>query len=93
MSNSKIIASLITVAIIALVAMALALAIPEAVAVAPIPTCAQIKGNITLAGERIYHLKDSPYFTQTVINPARGEKYFCSEQDAINAGFRKALAP
>ena len=56
----------------------------------PTAVCA-IKGNINLNGERIYHLPDTAFYTATIVNPSRGERVFCSEQDAIKAGFRKSL--
>ncbi|KKP70109.1 hypothetical protein A2X44_00115 [candidate division CPR3 bacterium GWF2_35_18] len=49
-----------------------------------------IKGNISWAGEKIYHLITCKDYDQTVIDEKRGEKYFCTEEDAINAGFKKA---
>lgn len=56
------------------------------------PVC-DIKGNITLAGEKVYHLKGTPFYSTTIINSMRGEKYFCTEDAAKEAGWRKALAP
>ena len=60
--------------------------------VVPSPTGAcVIKGNISFdAGDRIYHVPGCPYYDQTSINPGKGEKYFCTEQEAVNAGWRKA---
>jgi micrococcal nuclease len=43
-----------------------------------------IKGNITRNGEKIYHTPDSPQYDAT-----KPEKMFCTEEDAIKAGFRK----
>jgi micrococcal nuclease len=40
-----------------------------------------IKGNIS--SEKIYHTPDSPWYEQT-----KAEVMFCTEQEAINAGFR-----
>jgi len=50
-----------------------------------------IKGNISSTGEKIYHLPTCAYYKQTVINESQGEKYFCSEKEAVDAGWRKAL--
>jgi micrococcal nuclease len=44
-----------------------------------------IKGNINRSGSKIYHLPGSGSYEQT--NP---EKWFCSEQEARDAGFRSA---
>lgn len=49
-----------------------------------------IKGNISSSGERIYHTKDSPWYGRTKINEAQGERWFCSEQEAMAAGWRPA---
>jgi micrococcal nuclease len=44
-----------------------------------------IKGNINSKGEKIYHTPDSPWYEQT-----KPEVWFCSENEAISSGFRKA---
>jgi micrococcal nuclease len=49
-----------------------------------------IKGNISASGEKIYHLTECGSYHKTVINESKGEKWFCSEKEAIFAGFRKA---
>lgn len=49
-----------------------------------------IKGNISTSGEKIYHLPGCGSYEKTVINEQTGEKYFCSESEAIETGFRKA---
>jgi len=48
-----------------------------------------IKGNVSLRGERIYHLPGCRYYGPTKVDPARGERWFCSEADAIAAGWRR----
>jgi len=50
-----------------------------------------IKGNISSSGEKIYHLPGCSSYNVTKIDEARGEKWFCSEQEALDAGWRKAL--
>lgn len=50
----------------------------------------RIKGNINLGGERIYHLPGQRYYGATRIDPAYGERWFCTEADARAAGFRRA---
>ena len=47
-----------------------------------------IKGNINREGERIYHLPGSTYYAATVIDESAGERWFCSEAAALNAGWR-----
>ncbi|CAN7577644.1 sunset domain-containing protein [Mesorhizobium sp. LjNodule214] len=49
-----------------------------------------IKGNINEWGEHIYHMPGQEYYSATRINPARGERWFCSQWDAWWAGWRKA---
>jgi hypothetical protein len=41
-------------------------------------------------GERIYHVSGQPYYDKTLINWRTGERWFCTEQEAIAAGWRKA---
>lgn len=50
-----------------------------------------IKGNISSTGEKIYHVIGCGSYTKTVIDESKGEKWFCTEQEAISAGWRKAL--
>lgn len=50
-----------------------------------------IKGNINAKGEKIYHTPNCEYYRQTVIDENRGEKWFCAEQEALDAGWRKAF--
>lgn len=51
-----------------------------------------IKGNISQStGERIYHVPGGEFYDKTVIDEAAGETWFCSEADAIAAGWRKSL--
>lgn len=49
-----------------------------------------IKGNISSSGEHIYHLPDGQYYERTKINTAKGERWFCTEAEAIASGWRKA---
>lgn len=49
-----------------------------------------IKGNIS-SGGKIYHLPNCGSYSRTTINTAVGERWFCTEQEALNAGWRKAL--
>lgn len=50
-----------------------------------------IKGNISInTGEKIYHLPGMEYYNETIIRPEYGERWFCTEQEAIANGWRKA---
>jgi len=54
------------------------------------PQCV-IKGNISLKdGERIYHLPGQDFYEKTIVSPEKGEKWFCTEEEAVAAGWRKA---
>jgi endonuclease YncB( thermonuclease family) len=46
-----------------------------------------IKGNISDSG-RIYHLPGSRWYNATQINEKKGERWFCSELEALAAGWR-----
>jgi hypothetical protein len=54
------------------------------------PKCT-IKGNISVdTGNKIYHLPGMEDYESTVIDPSKGEKWFCTESDAIANGYHKA---
>ena len=47
-----------------------------------------VKGNINSKGDRIYHVPGNRYYEGTLIDTARGERWFCSEAEAKAAGWR-----
>lgn len=49
-----------------------------------------IKGNISRVGH-IYHLPWSPWYGKVKVDAAKGERWFCSEEEAQAAGWRPAL--
>jgi len=50
-----------------------------------------VKGNISIeTGERIYHVPGQEFYNDTRISSEWGERWFCSEADARNAGWRKS---
>ncbi len=51
------------------------------------PDGCPIKGNIT-SGGRIYHMPWSPWYDKVRIEPDKGERWFCTESEAIAAGWR-----
>lgn len=56
----------------------------------PPPDC-YIKGNISLrTGERIYHLPDQQHYEEAEIDPGKGERWFCAEDEARANGWRKS---
>ncbi len=50
----------------------------------------RIKGNISRSGERIYHVPGGRWYDRTKISPSKGERWFCSEEEAQAAGWRRA---
>jgi len=49
-----------------------------------------IKGNINREGVRIYHVPGQQHYDKTQIDEADGERWFCSEQEATDAGWRRS---
>ena len=54
---------------------------------APVRLC-NIKGNINTDGEKIYHLPNSKWYIKTFVEESKGERWFCSEDEARGAGWR-----
>ena len=56
--------------------------------------CAQpgcvIKGNISSSGERIYHVPGQRYYDKTLITGLQGERWFCTEQEAVRCRLAKS---
>ena len=54
------------------------------------PEC-KIKGNISHnSGDKVYHVPGAEDYQSTTIDTARGERWFCTEEEAIQNGWRKA---
>jgi cold shock CspA family protein len=54
------------------------------------PGCT-IKGNISInTGNKVYHLPGMEDYEATAIDTASGERWFCTESEAIANGWRKA---
>ncbi len=51
------------------------------------PAGCPVKGNISGLG-RIYHAPWSQYYDRTRVSAARGERCFCTEAEALRAGWR-----
>ncbi len=65
---------------------------PDGTAATPSPgerKC-KIKGNISANGEKIFHVPGQQNYERTQINEASGERWFCTEEEAVSAGWRKA---
>jgi hypothetical protein len=51
----------------------------------------QIKGNVSInSGARIYHVPGQRHYDETIIRLEYGERWFCSEQEARAAGWRRS---
>ncbi|CAN7526706.1 thermonuclease family protein [Aminobacter sp. LjRoot7] len=51
------------------------------------PKGCPIKGNISSNGN-IYHAPWSPWYKRTKVSVDKGERWFCSEREALDAGWR-----
>lgn len=50
-----------------------------------------IKGNVSHnGGKRIFHVPGQEDYDSTIISAGRGERWFCSEDEAVAAGWKKA---
>jgi hypothetical protein len=49
-----------------------------------------IKGNVSRSGERIYHVSGGRFYDRTKIDEGAGERFFCSEDEAAAAGWRRS---
>lgn len=47
----------------------------------------RIKGNVDDNGDRVYHVPGGYYYNFTVIDESKGERWFCSEAEARDAGW------
>jgi phosphatidylserine/phosphatidylglycerophosphate/cardiolipin synthase-like enzyme len=52
------------------------------------PANCEIKGNINRSGERIFHKPGEPFYDRVKIDQNAGERWFCSEEEAVAAGWR-----
>jgi len=53
------------------------------------PGACLIKGNISRRG-RIYHVPGGQYYGHTRIDTSKGERWFCHEEEARTAGWRRS---
>jgi endonuclease YncB( thermonuclease family) len=56
------------------------------------PEGCAIKGNVSRAG-LIYHMPWNPWYQKVNMSPDKGTRWFCSEDEALAAGWRAAKAP
>ncbi|WP_363352344.1 phospholipase D-like domain-containing protein [Methylocystis echinoides] len=49
-----------------------------------------IKGNISRSGERIYHVPGDHTYARVRMDKGRDKRWFCTEEQAVAAGWRKA---
>ncbi|WP_045771493.1 thermonuclease family protein [Xanthomonas albilineans] len=60
------------------------------VATPPVSSGCRIKGNISRQGKKIYHVPGQRDYERTSIDQARGERMFCSPEEAARAGWQPA---
>lgn len=48
-----------------------------------------IKGNVTSRG-KLYHLPECPSYDSVVIEVGKGQRWFCTEEEALEAGWQRA---
>ncbi|KKU90736.1 hypothetical protein A3H89_01985 [Candidatus Amesbacteria bacterium RIFCSPLOWO2_02_FULL_48_11] len=49
-----------------------------------------VKGNYDIHGKRYYHLPSFRHYSQVVVNLDEADRWFCSEREAVKAGFVRA---
>jgi len=50
-----------------------------------------VKGNVSIeSGTRIYHIVGMEDYANTKISPEKGERWFCTEEEAMTAGWVRA---
>ena len=57
----------------------------------PVNLDCPIKGNVR-NGEKTYHLPACDNYSQTIVDLSYGDQWFCTQDDALLAGFQKASA-
>ena len=62
---------------------------PQGTSDGPANGC-KIKGNVNAKGDKIYHMPGSQYYERTQIDIPQGERWFCTERQAKEAGWRSA---
>ncbi|RYE49814.1 MAG: hypothetical protein EOP24_00815 [Hyphomicrobiales bacterium] len=78
-------------AFVVLAAISAILAVTSAISVSAEGTSGcNIKGNVSTRGERIYHVPGQKYYEETRISASHGERWFCSEEEARAAGWRRS---
>jgi len=56
----------------------------------PVSSGCRIKGNISRKGKRIYHVPGQQDYQRTSIDLSRGERMFCTPEEAARAGWQPA---
>jgi hypothetical protein len=50
-----------------------------------------IKGNISMnTGRKLYHIPGMKDYERTIVNQGKGERWFCTEPEAIDSGWIRA---
>ena len=48
-----------------------------------------VKGTLGAGGDRLYYVPTDPEYQQISVDPARGERLFCSDEEARLAGWTR----
>ncbi len=56
----------------------------------PLPAGCLIKGDIAKSGEHTFHMPGGRDYENTLINTETGERWFCTEAEAMAAGWSKS---
>jgi hypothetical protein len=59
-------------------------------AMPPGPSCA-IRADIDSSGDRIYYMPVDSRYDETDIKPEEGDRWFCTEVEAQEAGFSRSI--
>lgn len=49
-----------------------------------------LKGNVTESGSKTYHVPGGQWYDKVKVEASEGDQWFCSEEDAKKAGFKRA---
>ena len=55
----------------------------------PVPGCV-IKGKVAPTGEKRFVTPNNRFYPALPIDPATGERWFCTEEEAIDSGFSRS---
>lgn len=69
---------------------AIAIVTEEAPQVEVTPEACLIKGNVSNSGDMVYHMPGGVYYDRVKVDHSQGDRFFCLESEAVDAGFRRS---